>query len=104
MTDLIENLQVLSNSWNSRSLILESQIELLLTTEEISYDHFHVSKKKKHATKFYHHKSVILANLDKWFSLNPIKSIRVVLFVYPNVCFFLSSIEAKLKLITIVSL
>lgn len=51
MTDLIENLQVLSNSWNSRSLILESQIELLLTTEEISYDHFHVSKKKKACNK-----------------------------------------------------
>lgn len=47
MTDSIENLQVLSNSWNSRSLILESQIELLLTMEEISYDHFHTSKKKK---------------------------------------------------------
>ena len=55
------------------------------------------AKEKKHAIKFYHHKGIILANLDKWFSLNPIKRIRVVLFVYPNVCFFLSSTEIKLK-------
>lgn len=39
------------------------------------------AKEKKHAIKFYHHKGIILANLDKWFSLNPIKRIRVVLFV-----------------------
>lgn len=54
------------------------------------------AKEKKHAIKFYHHKGIILVNLDEWFSLNPIKRIRVVLFVYPNVCFFLSSIEIKL--------